>query len=227
MIELFRDGDLRVVWIGGGVYVGDGVTGFLLDAPEGAATALESLDALGSLDAIFLSGGRPRAIGGLLGVLDAIGHGRPANRSLIVWAPLGEDRPSMIVDVWQRGVPPNFELIVDAEAPGAAIRIGAFTVHTVAIRRGEPQWAPPDVVPVPAVGFRVRGPVEVAYLGGPSTAALCQGAKVAIVEVGVRPWPSHPEPWRLSVDQAVHRAAGAEMVVVVGDDGRIVGGDAS
>lgn len=227
MIELFRDGDLRVVWIGGGLYVGDGVTGLLIDAPEGSAAALESLDAVGSLDAVLLSSGRPRAIGGLLGVLDAIGYGRPSDRALVVWSPLGEDRPGMIVDVWERGAPPNFPLVVDGEAPGALIRVGAFAIHTASVRRGEPRWVPPDVVPVPAVGFRVSGPVEIAYVGGPATPALCKGAKVAVVEVGVRPWPSHPEPWRLSVDQAVRLAAGAQLVVLVGDDGRIVGGDAS
>jgi hypothetical protein len=49
---------------------------------------------------------------------------------------------------------------------------------------------------------------------------------VAVIEVGRVPWPSTDTPWRLSLQDAVVAAAGADDVWLIGDDRRRLDGGA-
>lgn len=217
-MELLRSGDWRACWVNGGLYVGNPEAGVLFDAPDGAGRALAAagLDP----DVVAFSGGRVASVCGFAGVVAAaIARGR--TRPLRVWSVVGEERASRLVDAVSAWDLP-FPLIVDAEPPGATIAVGPLEVEVVALRRGEVRGN--DVVPVPAVGFRVRGPLDVAFVPGlgPGSRALCDGAELAVVEVGVVPWPANPERWRFSVDEAITAARRARQLVLVGDDGALI-----
>jgi hypothetical protein len=195
----------------------------LLDVPEGSAARLAALGVLPRIRAIAFSGGRVQSVGGLVPVLCAMAPGR-GDTPLPVWSVLGEERGGLLADAWFRGWG-GFPLAMDGEAPGTAFEAGPFRVVTSAIRRGEPgRWG---ILSVPAVGFRVAaGGVEVAFVpgAGPGSAVerLVRGADLAVVEVGVTPWPPSPEPWRLTADAAIHAAQGARELWLVGDDGEEV-----
>ncbi len=218
MVELMRSGEWLAAWVSGGLFVGGNDASVLFDAPDGAGRALSGVGL--DPDVVAFSGGRLPSVCGFNGVIAAaVARGR--TRPLRVWSVLGEERASRLVDAASAWALP-FDLVVDAEPPGACITAGSLQIDVVALRRGEVDGS--MIVGVPAVGFRVRGPVDVAYVPGcgPGARALCEGAALAVVEVGVAPWPAHPERWRFSVDEAISAARRARQVVLVGDDGSLV-----
>lgn len=224
MSEIYRDADRVALWLGGGVYLGDDDTGVVLDAPEGCAAILEAADRLDRVDAIVLSGGRASSVAGLFGLLAALTEARSGARPVRVWSPVGEDRPGRLIEAAE-GWEPHFPIVVEGEPPGAVIEAGPFALETVPLRRGELRQEPLRVVEQVAVGFRCRGPLDVAWVpgGGASVARrLCRGARLAVVEVGVRRWPAHPGHLRLTVEEAIRSAGTAEQIVLVGDDGRLL-----
>lgn len=214
----------------GGLYLEHAGEGLLLDAPYGAAAALDEVGGLPRLRAIALSGGRILSVGGLPTLLCALEPHRTS--PLSIWAPMGEERPALLADAWSRGWPDRYPLVIDTEAPGGELAVGAFELRTFAIRRGDPRWRPPRIDVVVGVAFRVTaGGATVAWVAGAGPGGVvshvCRGADLAVVEAGVLPWPPSDVPWRLSVDQAVHAASEAGEVWIVGDDGRpVVGGQA-
>lgn len=213
----------------GGLYLEHAGEGLLLDAPYGAAAALETVGGLARLRSIALSGGRILSVGGLPTLLCALEPYRGSDVPLSIWAPMGEERPALLADAWTGGWPDRYPLAIDAEVPGGEVRLGAFELRTFAIRRGDPRWRPPRIDVVVGVAFRVRaGGATVAWVAGAGPGGIvshvCRGADLAVVEAGVMPWPASTDPWRLTVDQAVHAAAEAGEVWIVGDDGRPVVG---
>ncbi|MEZ4236249.1 MAG: hypothetical protein R3F59_08835 [Myxococcota bacterium] len=143
---------------------------------------------------------------------------------LVLHVPLGDDRAAALAEVWQRGWPDRYPLVLDAQRPGAPFEVGDIAVETWAVRVGDPRWATGEVEPGVGMALRIAAGglvVAVALGAGPERAVqrACDGADLAVVEVGVAPWPRTDAPWRIRVDQAPLLAAGARQLWLVGDDG--------
>ncbi len=228
MSRLVR-GATEVRWARGALLVRYPPGAVLVDAPPGIEDELG--DALPTLAAVFLTSGRIRATGGLLGLLSALEPHRSPERVLPLHVPWAEERGSALAELWSRGWPGRFPVEVDAQRAGATVDVSGIEVTTAPLRAGEPTWHPGSVVPVPALGVRLRTPdLTVALLPAstPSTAGrrLCEGADLAIVEVGVAPWPRPAEgdpAWRPTAEQAIALSSGAGESWLVGDDGRWLG----
>jgi hypothetical protein len=200
-----------------------GSDALLVDAPPGIAQALGP--DLPRVRAVVLTTGRARSVAGLIALLTALEPHRPADRALPLYLPLGEERPAAVagvwVDQWDR-----YPLIIDAQMPGAPLSIGPFELETRAVRVGEPRWHPARVDERVGMALRARAdgedPVAIVLGAAPDRglARWCAGARLAIVEVGVAPWPPTDAPWRLRPDEAVQVGAGARELWVVGDDGQ-------
>jgi hypothetical protein len=228
-MEFVRD-DLVVRWMGGGLYLECAGQGLLLDVPAGAAERLGAQGSLGRLRAIAVSGGRIQSVGGLVPLLCALEAHRMPDLPLSIWAPIGEERTALLADAWSRGWPDRYPLSIDAEAPGGQFEVGPFSIRTEIVRRGEPRWrAPASIERVIGVGFQVEaGTSRVAFVPGAARTGavshLCRGADLAVIEVGVRPWPSSEEAWRLTAVEAIGAAEEVESVWIVGDDGQFATG---
>lgn len=222
MIGWDRD-RLRVRWVDGGLYIEAEGVGLLLDAPEGCSTLLH--EELGRIGTILLSGGRIRSVGGLLPLLCAMDAVR--TDPLVVWSPAGEERPGLLCDAWSRGFVGGYPLLVDVEAPGRRFEAGPFAIESVPVVRGEPRWRGGEGVSlVVAAGFRVSyGGVTFGFApgAGPGAHRIARGADLAVLEVGVLPWPASNDDLRHDVVAATAAGAGARRLVLVGDDGEPLG----
>lgn len=217
-------------WLGGALYVSHGADALLVDAPSGVDALLG--DRAARLRAVVLTGGTVRQVGGLVPLLCALERWRAAGTALPVHVPLGEERGAALADAWVRHWPDRYDVTVDAERPGATFDEGPFAVATFALRAGEPRWRIGTVEPRTAVAVRVTTPDRsVAFVPAavPSTAVerACRGADLAVIEVGVVPWPRTAERWRPTAEEALRLAAGAKEAWLVGDDGRWLGGPES
>lgn len=223
-----REG-LSVHLVGSGLYLDLRGDGLLLDAPGGVDERIDAIGALGRIRGIALSGGRIESVGGLVPLLCALEPHR-LDQSLPLRFPLGEERGASLADVWVRGWAEDQPLEISAEAPGSVLDLGPFSVRTFPIRRGEPRWRPqPHVIGASAVAFRVE--VEglvVAWVAGAGPGGAvrraCDGADLAVVEVGVKPWPPSDQPWRMSVADALTWSGTVETLWLVGDDGEALRG---
>lgn len=221
-------GRTEVLWHGGGLEVAVGPDALLVDVPAGIERALG--DRLGRLRAIVLTGGSPRAVGGLVPLLCALEPWRDAE--LTVHVPIGDERGAALAEAWARHWPDRFPVTVDAERPGATFDAGPFGVTTFEVRAGEPRWRLGAVDPRVAVAVRVRTDdltVVLVPAASPSTVIerACRDADVAVVEVAAVPWPPTAERWRPTAEEALRLAAGAKEVWLVGDDGNWLGGEES
>jgi hypothetical protein len=223
-------GRTEVVWHGGGLEVAVGNDALLVDVPAGIERALG--DRLGRLRAIVLTGGSPRAVGGLVPLLCALEPWRDPEAELPVHVPIGEDRGAALADAWVRHWPDRFPVTVDAERPGITFDAGPFEVTTFEVRAGEPRWRTGTVEPRVAVAVRVRTEDLVVVLvpaAAPSTVIerACRDADIAVIEVATVSWPTTAERWRPTAEEALRlgAGAGAKEVWLVGDDGSWVGGD--
>lgn len=216
-----RFGDTTVRWLHGGLllrYRGDA---FVLDAPPAVAAAIG--DELPHVRGIVLTGGRIRTVGGLVELLCALAPHR-AGVAMDLQAPLGDERGPALAETWVRGWGAPFPLSIDAARPGARVELGPIAVTLVPIRAGEPDWANDEVRARVAVALRVETPDAcIAWVPGAAPSAAvrraCDGADLAVVEVGVEPWPRSERPWRLSMQDALRAGEGAGDLWVVGDDG--------
>lgn len=222
----FQLGGLAAHWLSGGLYVEAEGEGWVIDAPASAAAGLAAIGALPRVRGVVLTGGRVQSVGGLPALLCALEPHRPADTPLPIWSPMGDERGALLAEAWSRGWPDRFPLQIDTEAAGAVLELPPFRVHTFAVTRGEPRWKPsPSVFPESAAALRIEyGGLAVAVVFGAAPGTVvrhaCRGAALAIVEVGVLPWPATDQPWRMTTEQAALAAADAAVVWMVGDDGR-------
>lgn len=223
-------GELEVRWLSGGVWLQLGDDALLLDAPPGCEVGLSQVDR-GALRAVALSSGHVRAVGGLVGLLCALEPARRADLPLELHTLWGEERGPMLAEAWVRGWTERYPITLDVDSPGAAFEVGPFHVEPLAVPRGEPRWLPEATVEsVLAQAFRVDvDGVRVAYLPGcgPGTSAarVLDGVDLAIVEVGVVPWPRTERRWRLSSLDAATLIPEGTDAWLVGDDGRMLGAE--
>lgn len=220
----FRRAGLVVHWLGGGLYLEKDGQGLLVDVPVAAVPALRNLGALGRVTAVMLTSGRPQAVEGLVPFLCALEPLRDAETPLTVWSCLGEERGTVLSSAWMRAWPGAFPLIHDGVMPGSTFEAEPFVVRTRPVRHGEPRWSEQEVVPAVGVAVSIEaGGVRIAWVPGaapgPAVQALCAGAALAVVEVGVRPWPQSAARWRLTNEEALRATGTAGEVWLVGDDG--------
>ncbi|MEQ1564867.1 MAG: hypothetical protein ABMA64_04460 [Myxococcota bacterium] len=209
-------------WIGGGLWVEHAGDAILIDAPTGAAAELG--EDLGRLRAVVLTTGRARSLAGLLELLSAAERFR-GGAPLELHLPLGEERGAAVAEVWAHHWD-AYPLVIDAQQPGSTFSVGPFDVSTAAVQVGDPRFHPERVEARLGLGLRIStgagGPIAV-LLGAapdPGLHRLCAGAELAVIEVGVAPWPRVDRAWRLRTEQALAVGAGARQVWLVGDDGQ-------
>ena len=221
-VTRYRKGALEVRWASGCVVLIHGGDVVLVDVPEGTSSRLDE-QVLSRVSTIVLSSGVLRDHAGLLPLLEA--RTRYTGEPVQVILPLGEERPAAVLEAWHRGQDGGPGVAQDAVHPGAHVGVGALTLEAVALGRGEPRWQPsPTVHPVIALGWRARcadAIVAIAKSPVPDGAVerLLRGADLAIVEVGVEPWPRSDRRWRLRPDEAARIASGSSELWLVGDDG--------
>lgn len=209
-----------MIWADGALVVSVGSDTIVLDAPP--AADLEAIaSVLPYMRAIVLTSGRLSSVGGLLPLLCALEPHRGEDAALTLHLPAGDERGAAIAEVWVRGWPDRYPLVIDAVQPGAEIELGpilarSWPLATAEIVRGE-------VRPMTAVGLQLQTPdLSVTYLRGaadPRAIARWLAVDLAILEVGAQPWPKTERPWRLRADEASKLGALAGEVWLVTDDG--------
>ena len=220
----WRHGDVTVRWVDGGLYVESGGVGLVIDAPAGIAPRLG--DRVRRVGGVVLTGDPIRSVGGLVPLLAALEPHRLSDVPLPLHFPLGAERGAMLAESWVRGWSGRFPITLDGEAVGTTFGQGRFQLTSIGLRSGEPVWREQRVEPILCVALRIEvDGVTIVWVPSAApdrrVARACSEADLAIVEVGVIPWPSTPDRWRLSVSEAVALAEGARMVWVVGDDGHL------
>ena len=100
----FETDDLSLVWSEGCVLVTTSEMTLLMDAPPSAISLVERIPVSAPIRGILCSSGRMSSVGGLLGVLDCI-SGHDSDGVLPIYAPMGDDRPGLLVESWTRGWP--------------------------------------------------------------------------------------------------------------------------
>lgn len=208
-----------VSWIGGALKI-DGRRGaVLIDAPPGVARALTEAGELKDVAAVVVSTGRARSVAGLLGLWDALD--RLGRRELTVVHVLGDERTPLLAAAWAQGWPGGLRLDLDGCAPSTVAEAAGLAIELVPLRVGDMRGGR-DVQAVAGCGVRVEdGAVTWVPTCRPGTSAqrLARGAGLAVVEVGVVPWPVDVAPWRLARADAELVAGGAHEAWLVGDDG--------
>lgn len=217
----FRRGLTEVCWHEGAIVVSRGAEALLLDCPSGAAENIGS--PLEILVAIALSSGRIEAIGGLPSLLCALQQHRGPAQALPIHFCLGEERAPTLASAWSQAFSGGFPLSFDAEIPGARFAEGEFVVSTCSVVHGEPNWSAKTVERNVGLAMRIDTPeMSLAWVpGAKATPALqqwCSGRDLAIIEVGVRPWPLTKQRWRMTTAEACSIGAGAGEIWLVGDD---------
>ncbi len=219
MNPLFERGELSIRWLNGALLVKRGSTALLVDAPPGIALGSDAALIRG----VVLTSGRMQAVGGLLAVLAALEPHRQ-DTPLQIHFLLGEERAAALTEAWSHGWPDRYPLTLDAEFPGGHFEIEGVSFSTFPIRSGDPRWRAATVDSAVAVALRIVAPeAVVAWIPAAAPerglARICAGADLAVVEVGVKPWPKTTERWRLSLPDALKIGVDAGELWVVGDDG--------
>lgn len=235
----FARGDTRVsrfrAAAGAALAVDVGGDVLLIDAPAGIEAALADAGLLGRVRAIVCTSGRIGAVGGLVPLLCALEPHRTHAAPLDLHVALGEERAATLAEVWLRGWGDPYPLSIDAQRPGGRFTAGAVEVATFPARIGEVRFATGDVTAGVGMGLRLGTAALTigVVVGAPDRTQrrVCDGVDLAVVEVGVAPWPRLASPptsaWRLRVDEALALAANVGEVWIVGDDGSSVAADAS
>lgn len=217
-------GRLVVRWMRGGLWLRHPEGGLLLDAPAGVVDALGA--DLPRVQAVVLTGDRTRSVVGLVPLLAALEPHRLPDLPVDLRFPLGAERGAMLAETWVRGWPDRYPLTLDAEPPGSRFDVGPFEVTTLPVRSGEPVWGRGEIERVFGVGVRVEiDGVALAWVPGAApdrmVGRLCAAVDLAVVEVGVVPWPRSEVAWRLTERDAMEACADAAEVWLPGDDGRL------
>jgi hypothetical protein len=216
-------GNLSAFWVGGALYREVGGDAILLEAPAGVASRLAEAQ-LGALRMVVLSSDRMASVGGLVGLLAAIEPHRDQQHALGLRVGLDAERGAMLAETWVRGWPGRYPLTVDAGLPHASFSVGPFTIDSLPVRGGEARFRDGHVDAVSTTALRVSAAGHsVVWVGGaaPSEALsrFVVGASLAVVEVGVVPWPRTEIRWRMSAAEGASLAAEASQAWLVGDDG--------
>jgi hypothetical protein len=224
MNRIYRKGGVEVRWVGGGLTIEARGAVLLLDCPTGVVEALGPR--IAALRAVALSSGRSESLGGLISLLCALNQAR-RTAPLQVHVLSSEERAPLLISAWSQGWGGSFPVELDAQVAGSRIDADPFELTSLPVRHGEPEWVGDIVASLPGVGWLVEVfGIRVAYVvgAGPNRAVekLCREAHLAVLEVGVKPWPESEVRWRLSVAEAIEAAAGAGELWLVGDDGRRV-----
>jgi hypothetical protein len=126
-----------------------------------------------------------------------------------------------------RGWPGRYPILLDAIQPGTAVDEGPMQIQTFALRAAEPLWRS-GAQPVMAIGVRVHiADTTVVWVPGTApcraVTRATRDADLAILEIGVTPWPRTTERHRMSLTDAL-QISEARALWVVGDDGRMATG---
>ena len=216
-------GQTHVHWLQGGLLVRHGHAAVLLDAPRGVADV--AAEWLPRVHGIAISSGRMASVRGLLALLEAVSLTRPRGTAFTVLGPADDQRIPAIVEVWTRGWPGRNPVHLDGLLPGDTAEVGGLPLELVSIPHGEPTADdPPRVRRAAGYAVRVHTPDGiVAWVPGaapgPAVRRACRNAALAVVEVGVVPWPTSDQPWRLTLADALSAVGANTTLWVVGDDG--------
>jgi len=220
---VFRRGAVVVRACAGALWIERGGQVLLLEAPSGVERVIASFSAFSGVCALALSGGRIASVGGMLPLLCALDAVRRDDAPLLVWSPIGDERPGLVLEAWSRGWPSRAGVTVETEVPGAEFAVGPFRVHTFPMRRLETSGSGRGAVPGSAAAFRVViDDCTIAFVPGASQVGvvrhLCRGVHLAVIEVGSLAV--------AEVAQAVGASVGeAGEAWLIGPDGELVGGD--
>jgi hypothetical protein len=202
--------------------------GVLVEAPPGVEVALGRAGLLAATHTVVLPSGRTRGLAGLIGLLDAIAQ--TGRRHLGVLHHLGDERTPLLAQAWSTGWPERLTLELDGLGPGVTAEVPGVAVTFAELRMAEP--AGDALVPLSGGGVRLEtrtGLVAFAPAARPGAALerAIADADLAVIEVGVRPWPAGAAAFRPSVSEAITAGARAKALWLVGDDGERLGGDES
>ena len=226
MNRVFQNSEVEVRWCAGGLFVRGGESGLLLDCPVGVEHYLG--DRAAELDAVLLTSGRIQAVGGIIGLLEAVNRYKRKDRPLTIYSCVGEERGPALVACWVRDWPSDVEIRLDTSVPGRDIHLGEFEIHTESVPHGEPAWAHERVNSRVGVAVRLEvGATAIAWVPGaaphPIVGRLCRGASLAVVEVAGLSWPRADKVWRLSEEKGREAGGGAQELWLVNDAGERVG----
>lgn len=198
--------------VAGGLWIAQDGYGLLLDAPIAVSLQLNEVERA-SLGTVALSGGRMASVGGLVPLLACLEPHRIKEIPLALVAPLSDDRGPRLAQAWSLGWPGRYAIQHDAIAPGEPFDAGPFEVQTMSLVRGEPRWRPqPEVLRTEAMGFRIGTRAgDIAFIPGarPGRAVerLCEGARLAVIEVATEHWPASKVGWRHHLTDAMRLRA--------------------
>jgi len=221
----FESGNLQVIWMDGAVALTRGEDTLLLDAPPGVIQHLNHHDLLPSLRTVCCSSGQMSSLGGLLPLLDEVHRVQSSRFPFTLRAPMGDERLGLVVEAWSRGWPGRVPIGLDGLYPGAKFEMGSWRVRTFGIEMGEVIYGEhPHIEPCVGIAWRIEVEGETIVWIRSCTPhqmieKMCKDASLAIVEVGVRPWPKSERRWRLSVSNASQYGMLAKELWLVGDEG--------
>ncbi len=221
MNQVFRNPEFEVRWCGGGLLLRSRGTTLLLDCPVGVEYYLGEL--AGELDAVVLTSGRLRAVGGLIGLLESVSRYK-RNGKLTVYCGVGEERGPALVECWMRDWRMDLDVQLDLSTPGRFLPIGEANLLMESVPHSEPLWSQDRVVPAFGVALRVEiGASALTWVPGagphPVIGRLCRCSSLAVIEIAGLPWPVTDPARRLTREEALEAGALADELWLVTDAG--------
>ena len=199
----------------------------LMDAPPSAISLVERIPVSAPIRGILCSSGRMSSVGGLLGVLDCI-SGHDSDGVLPIYAPMGDDRPGLLVESWTRGWPNGVSVCLDTLFPGGSFALRSMHVETLGIQCPErTPHASRDAQMSVGMAWRVHvGHTTLLWAKScapqPMLSSWCKGVSLAILEVGDPHQATHSQNRAASESQLGAYGLGAEELWLVSDNGRPV-----
>lgn len=222
-MNAYAKGQTEVRWTHGGLMVSYAGDVLLIDAPRGIADT--AIDVLSATHGVVVTSGRLASLRGLLALLDGVSTAGPRHQPFTVLGPVGDERVPALVDAWTRGWPDRRPIHIDGCVPGSVASIGGIEIRLMSVCHGEPDGgSPQQVQAAPGCAVRLTTPdATIAWVPGaapdPAVRRACHRADLAVIEVGVVPWPSSDRPWRLTLADALQASADVGELWVMGDDG--------
>lgn len=221
-VRRIHRGTTEICWAEGTLVVSVDHDVLLIDAPPVSVALLQPW--LPNVRAIALTSGRLSSVGGLLPMLCALEPHRGPDSALTLHLPGSDERGAALAEVWVRCWPDRYPLTIDSDRPGSDFEVGRITVHTHPLETAEIVHGAASVQD--AIGMIVRTPdLAIAYLRGMAPPRMLErwlAVDLAILEVGLSPWPRTDRPLRLRIDEASRIGASAGELWLVSDEGRSV-----